>query len=172
MFSKSDIERYFVAEKQESLLFLIIGIIAIALAAGLYYFGKTSFYKGAAIPLLVIGLIQGIVGYTVYARSDEDRKRNVYAYDMNPGELKDRELPRMQKVNANFAIYRWTEITLSVLGLGLGLYFRNRPGGEFWYGLGAALAIQALLMLGADYFAEKRAAEYTAGIESFLKGEK
>jgi uncharacterized membrane protein len=172
MFSKSDIERYFIAEKQESLLFLIVGIAAIVLGLLSYFYGKTPFFKGAAIPLIIIGLIQGVVGYTVYARSDEDRKRNVYAFDMNPSELKGKELPRMQKVNQNFVIYRWVEIVLAIVSVFLLLYYRGRENGLFLYGLGMALAVQSLFMLGADYFAEKRAAAYTAGIESFLKGKK
>jgi len=172
MFSKTDIERYFIAEKQESLLFLIVGIVAIILAILSYFYGRTPFFKGAAMPLIIVGLIQGVVGYTVYARSDEDRKRNVYAYDMNPTELKGTELPRMQKVNQNFVVYRWVELGLAIVSVFLLLYFRGRENGLFWYGFGMALAVQALFMLGADYFAEKRATEYTAGIESFLKGKK
>jgi hypothetical protein len=168
MFNKSDIERYFTAEKQESLIFLIVGIATILLACVAYFYGRTSFFKGAAIPLLVFGLIQGFVGYSVYTRSDEDRKRNVYAYDMNPVELKSSELPRMQKVNRNFVIYRWVEMALAIASVVLLLYFRHRDGGLFWYGLGMALAVQSLFLLGADHFAEKRATEYTKGIESFV----
>ena len=109
-FTKTNIEKYFIAEKQESLLFLLIGIAGLITAIVFFFFLRTNFYKGAAIPLLVIGLLLGIVGYTVYKRSDEDRKRNVYAYDMNPSQLKDKELPRMKKVIQNFTIYKWIEI--------------------------------------------------------------
>jgi predicted membrane channel-forming protein YqfA (hemolysin III family) len=170
MFTKQDIERYFIAEKQESLIFIIIGGLAIVLALVAWFYGKASFFRGAAIPLLIVGLIQGIVGYTVYKRSDDDRVRNVYAYDMNPGQLKSDELPRMEKVNKNFDIYFGIEVALAVLGVVLVIYFRRKPAQLFWYGFGVALAIQALVMLTADYFAEKRADKYTAGIEEFVKG--
>ncbi|HLK27877.1 MAG TPA: hypothetical protein VKT28_04805 [Puia sp.] len=169
MFTKTDIEKYFIAEKQESLLFLIIGIIAILLAITFYFFLKNNFYKGAAIPLLVIGLIQAVVGYTVYARSDKQRIDNVYAYDMNPGKLKNEELPRMQTVNKNFVIYRWIEIVFIVTGIAVIIYFKNNQEKSFWAGLGITLAIQAALMLGADYFAEKRAKVYMEQLESFEK---
>jgi len=53
MFSKQDIEKYFLAEKQLGLLFIIIGAIAIVLAIVFFFLLKTSFYKGAAIPLLL-----------------------------------------------------------------------------------------------------------------------
>ena len=127
MLTKADIEKYFLAEKHESLIFLAIGIIAILLSIFFYSYLKTNFYKGAAIPLLVIGLIQSIVGYTVYARSDEQRISNVYAYDMDPGKLKEQELPRMKTVNRNFVIYRWVEIVFVLSGIVLILLYKTNP---------------------------------------------
>ena len=168
MFAQTDIEKYFIAEKQESLLFIVVGIIAIILALAFFFHWKTTFYKGAAIPLLVIGLIQAIVGLTVYSRSDSQRIENVYAYDMDPGKLKTQELPRMKKVNKNFIICRWVEFFLILMGLILVFIFRNNEGGTFWYGLGITLAIQSAIMLGADYFAEKRAIKYSSGLEIFV----
>jgi len=169
MFTKSDIEKYFIAEKQESLLFLIIGIVAVILAIAFYFFMKTSLYKGAAIPLILIGLIQVVVGFTVYKRSDDDRIRNVYSYDMNPGQMKQDELPRMEKVNRNFVVYRWVEIAFAAIGILLIIKMRGNESGMFWYGFGIALMIQAFIMLGADYFAEERAHRYTRGMEAYLK---
>jgi hypothetical protein len=168
MFTKADIEKYFNAEKNESLLFIIIGIAAIVLAFVFFFYLKTNWHKGFAIPFLLVGLMHLVVGYTVYNRSDEDRKRNVYAYDMNPAELRNKEIPRMEKVNANFVAYRYTEIALLLLGLGLFFYFRNNIDKRFWLGLGIALAIEAAISLGADFFAEKRAGLYTRGVQSYL----
>ena len=116
MFTKTDIEKYFNAEKRESWLFMAIGIAGIITAIVFFFFLKTNFCKGAAIPLLLVGLLLGVVGYSVYQRSDEDRKRNVYAYDMNPAELKEKELPRMKTVMKNFVLYRWVEIVLLIIG--------------------------------------------------------
>jgi len=169
MFTKSDIETYFTGEKQESLLFLFIGIVGISTAIIFFFLLKTSFYLGAAIPLLLIGLLLGIVGYTIYKRSDDDRKRNVYAYDMDPSALKEKELPRMKKVMKNFVIYRWVEIFLFLLGTGLYIFFIRDFRQDFWRGFGFALAVMALLALTADYFAEKRGAIYLKGIESFVQ---
>jgi drug/metabolite transporter (DMT)-like permease len=169
MFTKTDIEKYFLAEKQESMLFIFAGIVAIALALLFLFLIRGNFYKGAAIPLLLVGAIQLVAGYTVYKRSDDDRSRNVYAYDMNPGQLKQEELPRMQKVNSNFVIYRWVEIIVLLAGIGLIVYFRSKPGGQLWFGLGLTLAIEAAILLGADYVAAQRAQAYTKGIETFLE---
>ncbi|HEX5668078.1 MAG TPA: hypothetical protein VFX73_04685 [Chitinophagaceae bacterium] len=169
MFSKTDIERYFMAEKQESLVFVIIGVAAVLAAIAFYFLLKSSFFKGAVIPLVLVGLIELVVGYTVYKRSDGDRIRNVYAYDMNPAELKMKEIPRMEKVNRNFVIYRWVELALLVAGLILSMVYGQNPGRSFWYGFGIALSLQAGIMLVADYYAEKRALEYTRGLQSYTR---
>jgi hypothetical protein len=69
--------------------------------------------------LLIFGLLEAIAGYTIYNRSDKQRIDNVYAFDMNPGELKNNEFPRMQKVVKNFVIYRTVQVALLVLGAGI-----------------------------------------------------
>ncbi len=167
MLTKTDIEKYFIAEKQEALLFLIVGIAAIATAVGLIIFCKTNFWRGFAMPLIVLGLIQAIVGFTIYKRSDADRVRVVYARDMNPSELKNKELPKMETVNKNFIVYKWFEIALILTALFLVFKFKANAvcenswkGNAFWYGLGIALFIQAAFGLGADYFAAKRGKIY------------
>jgi uncharacterized membrane protein len=172
MFTKADIEKYFNAEKAESLLFLGIGVAGIITALVFFFYLKTNFYKGAAIPLALVGLLLGVVGYNVYARSDEDRKRNVYAYDMNPGELKEKEIPRMEVVMKNFIMYRYTEIILALIGIGLFIYFRKNTDQQFWSGLGIGLFAMAILALGADYFAEKRGYIYLNGVKEFVNKSK
>jgi hypothetical protein len=169
MFTKTDIEKYFNAEKSESLLFVIIGVAAIAAAVVFFIFLKTNFYKGAAIPLLIVGLLLGVVGFTVYSRSDKDRIRNVYAYDLNPAELKEKEIPRMKTVMKNFIIYRWAEIVLALTGIGLFFYFKDNAGQLFWKGLGLSLTIMGFTALTADYFAEQRGHIYLKGLQSFIQ---
>lgn len=168
MFSTSDIEKYFNSEKQESLLFIIIGVAAILTAFIFFFVCKTNFYKGATIPLFVIGLLLGIVGFTVYKRSDDDRIRNVYAYTMNPSDLKNKELPRMQIVMKNFIVYRYAEIALALVGIALFFYFKENANAVFWKGFGLALAIMALIALASDYFAEQRGRVYINGLTSFI----
>ena len=169
MFTKSDIEKYFLAEKQESMLFIILGAAAIVAAISFYFLLKSTFFKGAALPLLFIGIIELVVGYTVHKRSDDDRIRNVYAYDMNPSELRNKEIPRMETVNRNFVIYRWVELAFLVTGIALSMVFGQNPGRTFWYGFGIALSLQAGILLVADYFAEKRALIYTKGLQSYTR---
>ena len=145
-------------------MFLIVGIVAVMLAIVCWFFIKSnpSFYKGAAIPLLVIGLIQMVVGYSVYSRTDKQKADIAYNIGMEPvAYVKQTELPRMKTVMKNFIIYRWVEIAFIITGIILIMLFRTNPDKSFWYGLGIALALQAVIMLGADYFAEKRGKVYT-----------
>lgn len=116
---------------------------------------------------MLVGLLLAMVGYIVYKRSDADRQRNVYAYDMNPTELKDKELPRMKAVMKNFIIYRYTEIFLFLVGTALYIYFIRDFTKDFWRGFGLALAIMAILALTADFFAEKRGKVYMKGLEIY-----
>jgi hypothetical protein len=161
MFTKTVIENYFNAEKNESLLFIIIGASAIVLALVFFFYLKSNWHRGAAIPFFIIGIIHLVIGITVFNRSDNDRKRNVYAYDMNPTELKNKEIPRMEAVNKNFVIYRYAETALLIIGLGIFFVCKDNPDKSFWIGLGLALAIETAVSLGAGFFTEKRAKEYT-----------
>lgn len=167
MFTKADIEKYFMAEKQESLLFVAIGALAIIAALIAWITRQPALYRGAAIPFLLIGLLLGVVGFTVYRRSDADRMRNVYAYDLNPGELKAKEIPRMETVMKNFLVYRWTEIFLLAAGLVLYFMFMHSAANQFWRGLGGGLAIMAFAALSADFFAERRGAVYLEGLQQY-----
>jgi membrane protein YdbS with pleckstrin-like domain len=174
MFQQRDfsfIYRYFTGEKQESLLFLIVGIVAILLAIVFYFFIKSNpaFFKGAAIPLLAIGLIQMVVGYSVYSRTDKQKADIAYNIGMEPvSYVKQTEQPRMKTVMTNFIIYRWVEIAFIITGLILIFLFRLNADKSFWYGFGVALAIQAIIMLGADYFAEKRGKVYVNELEKIV----
>jgi hypothetical protein len=169
MLTKSDIEKYFIAEKQESLVFLVIGIAAVVLALILYFMVKTQVCRGLAIPLLVLGLMQAVAGYSVYVKSDDQRISLVYAYDMNPDQLKTTELTRMRKVETNFTIYRWIEIGFMVTGIILIAWFRFGSGKIFWLGFGISLTLMAAELFVADFIAGKRAVYFTSLLEEFNK---
>src|SRR5450432_2937294 len=167
MLTKSDIGKYFIAEKQESLVFLVIGIAAVVLALIFYFMVKTHVCRGLAVPLLVLGLMQAVAGYSVYVKSDDQRISQVYAYDMNPDQLKTTELTRMRKVKMNFLIYRWVEIGSIIAGIALVLFFKNQPEKTFWLGFGFTLTLMAAELFIADFIAEKRAMHYVALLEMF-----
>ena len=169
MFTKADIEKYFNAEKTESLAIIIIGIVAIILALIFLFYLKTNWHKGFAMPFIIAGLLHLTAGYTVYKKCDEGRKRNVYAYDMNPGQLKNNELPRMEKMHINFSVFKFVEIAIFLLGIGLFFYFRYDADKAFWAGFGIALAIEAAITFGFNFIGDKSAKQYTNGLQSFVE---
>lgn len=159
------IEKYFNAEKGEGLLFVLVGLIAIAVALFSLLKLKQSFYNGMAYPFIAIALIQLVVGTNVYLRSPKDITR-VNQMIVDEGKIKTEEIPRMGTVMKNFVLYRWIEVGLIVIGLGLFFIF---PAASFWKGFGLGLAVQAAFMLLLDYFAERRGEVYLKYLQQLAK---
>lgn len=146
---------YFAAEKQEALLFMAVGVGALALSAWLWL--RDGSYKGMLYPLVAIAAIQVTVGSTVYSRTDAQVAALMLKARSDPAAFRAEETQRMQVVIKNFVIYRTIEIALLLAGLLLMLVMRSHA---FWHAFGIGLSIQSSLMLLLDYFAEARAAEY------------
>jgi multidrug transporter EmrE-like cation transporter len=153
----NQIEKYFNAEKYESVLFVLVGMVAIATATYFFVRVKQSFYYGMAYPLIAVALIQIVVGGSVYFRSPKDIARVTEIVQTNKVKIQTEEIPRMKTVMKNFAIYRWVEILLLLTGIIMFFYFQPL---NIWKGVGAGLAIQAGFMLLLDFFAESRGRIY------------
>ncbi|MFN7258657.1 MAG: hypothetical protein ACK5TU_02050 [Cyclobacteriaceae bacterium] len=151
------VEKYFGAEKAESFLFVLVGLVAITLAV--YFFAKLKqpFYNGIAYPLIAIALIQITVGGSVYLRSSKDIARVNQMIQIDKTRIQTEEIPRMKIVMNNFVFYRWIEIVLVLIGLALLFSFKSAT---MWKGVGLGLVIQSALMLLLDFFAESRGREY------------
>ncbi len=65
---EKNINMYFKAEKQESLLFIAVGLLATAVAAWLWMNGHRL--RSMAYTFVAIALIQLVVGATVFLRTD------------------------------------------------------------------------------------------------------
>ncbi|MFT3982185.1 MAG: hypothetical protein QM687_17075 [Ferruginibacter sp.] len=168
MFTKTDIEKYFIAEKNLGLLFIIIGIVGIIAAVIFFFVMKTNWHKGAAIPFLLIGLFQLSVGYKVYSTADNQRKAAAYAYDMNPSELTQKELPKMETALKSINTFIVIEAVLLLAGIGLFIAFKKDPSKIFWAGLGMALFIEAALCLFSELTAKAKTQEYAKGLKEFV----
>jgi hypothetical protein len=169
MFTKTDAEAYFNAEKNATLFFMIIGAIAIVVAIASFFILKTNFYKGLAIPLILLGIVELAIGYSVYSHTDKQRQDIVYKMDLNPTALQQHEIPRMAKVVTNFTIYRVVEAALLLVGIILLVYFKKNEERQLLAGVGLALLIQATILLIGDSMAEKRAKTYFNGLNGFVK---
>lgn len=148
--------RYFAAERQESLLFLAVGLAAIV-AAGLLY-RHSARYKGMIGPLVAIAAIQIVVGGTVFLRTDAQVVELQRKLTTDRATFKLEESRRMAGVMRNFEVFKAIETTL--LGFGLALAAGLRQRRLYWHAFGIGLALQAAFMLVLDFFAESRGQDY------------
>ncbi len=145
--------KYFNGEKAESYIFILIGVIALAMALYFIFVLKSSFWKGVAAPFIIVALLEFAVGYTIVTRSIIDTARVETFILKEPQSIKTLEIPRMEKVMSNFVIFRYVEIVLIILGIAL-MY--SSLNDTFWRGIGLGLFIQASIVLSLDFFAERR----------------
>ncbi len=156
------IKTYFTAEKNESLIFILFGVLTIGFSVYSLLKWGDSFYRGFAIPAILIGIIQIIVGSTVYFRTDQQIIQVETLYQQDQAAFKNAEVPRMNTVMKNFSIYKMVEVAFVVIGM---LLIFSSPGKEFWLGIGVGMLLQGALMLTADIFAERRGTEYIQAID-------
>jgi hypothetical protein len=152
---------YFSAEKQESLIFLAVGLLAIGISAGLWMSGHRL--KSMAYPLVAIALMQMVVGATVYLRTDTQLSTLNDQLQVNPAVLKAEETTRMQTVMKNSSIYKAVEMVLLIVGVGMIAFLQRH---DMAAGIGLGLVLQAALTLTLDIFAEARGADYLSALHS------
>lgn len=152
---------YFAAEKQESLIFIAVSLLAIGISVWLWMNGHRL--KSMAYPLVVIALMQMAVGASVYLRTDTQLSTLSAQLNANPAALKVEETNRMQTVLKNFSIYKAVEMVLLIVGVGM-IAFLQRY--DMAAGIGVGLVLQAAFTLTLDIFAEARGADYLSAIGS------
>jgi hypothetical protein len=152
---------YFVAEKQESVIFVVVGLLAIGFSLWLWMHGHRL--KSMAYPLVVIALMQIVVGSTVYLRTDSQVSTLSAQLQVNPAALKAEETARMETVMKNFSIYKSIEMLLLIMGVGMIAFFQRH---DVAAGIGIGLVLQAAFTLTLDIFAETRGADYLSAVQS------
>lgn len=158
-----EMTQYFAGEKQESLLFMAVGLIAIGVAVWLWANGHRLRFM--AVPLVVIALMQLVVGGTIYLRTDAQVQSLTAQSQSAPAQFKQDEVSRMQTVMKNFNLYKTVEMVLLVLGVGL-IAFLQRF--DVAAGVGAGLVLQASFTLALDMFAEARGQDYIVALKGWL----
>jgi hypothetical protein len=152
---------YFSAEKQESLIFIAVGLVAIGISAWLWMSGHRL--KSMAYPLVVIALLQMVVGASVYLRTDTQLLALSAQLKAQPEALKANETARMQTVMKNFSIYKAVEMVLLIVGVGMIAFLQRH---DVAAGIGTGLVLQAAFTLALDIFAEARGADYLSALRS------
>jgi hypothetical protein len=150
-----DMTDYFVGEKQESMLFIVAALLALGLAVWLWTHGHRLRFM--ALPLVVVALMQLVVGVTIFARTDAQVANLSAQLASSPTEFKQTETERMQKVMANFKMYKTVELALLVVGTCLIAFFAKWDAAT---GMGIGLVVQAGFTLALDLFAEARGEAY------------
>jgi hypothetical protein len=158
--------KYFHGEKAESYIFMMIGVVAFAMALYFIFALKTSFWKGVAVPFIVVALLEFVVGYTIVTRSPKDIVRVETYLQQAPQSIKTIEIPRMEKVLSNFVLYRFVEIALIILGI---ILMYSSMQDTFWRGIGLGLFIQASIVLCLDFFAERRGHIYVVYLQELIE---
>jgi hypothetical protein len=152
---------YFHAEKQESAVFVAIGLASIA--AAIWAWQRWPRYRAVAYPLLAIAIIQFAVGGTVFVRTDAQLAGLVEQRRAAPAAFRAAEGARMAQVMANFQVYKGVEIAMLVAGAGLIGLFRKR---STLLAIGVGCLLQGSAMLVFDLFAEARGRTY---VEAFSR---
>jgi len=156
----NNLSSYFVGEKQESVIFIAVSLLAIGLSVWLWMNGHRL--KSMAYPLVVIGLMQMVVGGTVYFRTDAQVSTLSAQLQLNPAALKAEETTRMQTVMDNFSVYKAIEMLLLIVGVGMIAFLQRH---DMAAGIGVGLVLQAAFTLALDIFAEARGADYLSAVQ-------
>ena len=152
---EAEMARYFAAERAESAVFMLCAVAGAGLAAALL--ALRSPYRAMAWPLVAIGLVQLVVGATIFLRTPGQVARLEERLRSSPSECRAEETTRMRRVQRSFVLYKRVEIGL----LALGLAFASIDGyGRTLYAVGLGLMLEASLMLALDLRAERRGQRY------------
>lgn len=162
----SSIEKYFNGEKAESYVFIVIGMVALLIAFYFVFTLKTSFWRGVAIPFILVAMLEFIIGYTIVKRSPKDIYRVESFIKVQPSKITLDEIPRMEKVMKNFVIFRYVEICLILLGI---ILMYSSLNDTLWRGIGLGLFMQASIVLSLDFFAERRGHIYLEYLKEFVE---
>jgi hypothetical protein len=162
----NSIEKYFNGEKAESYVFIVIGLVALLIAFYFVFTLKTSFWRGVAIPFILVAMLEFIIGYTIVKRSPKDIYRVESFIKVQPSKITLDEIPRMEKVMKNFVIFRYVEICLILLGI---ILMYSSLNDTLWRGIGLGLFMQASIVLSLDFFAERRGHIYLEYLKEFVE---
>lgn len=154
---------YFRGERIEALYFILpLGVALLAFAAVALRAERGGFAWGLAVPLALFGLVAIGTGAAIGLRTPGQVAELEAEYETDSGAMLAKELPRMEKVNANWPrlIGAWAALLLIGLGLRFGLK------ADWAHGVGPALILIGACGFLIDGFAERRARPYTAALEA------
>jgi hypothetical protein len=154
-----------IGERNESVVFLGLGLTS--LGGGVLLASRDSdFARGAGITYAVMGVLLTL-GAGAYAAPLPQLEADLLAdLERDPVAFKAVETARMEGIADRFVLYRYTEMAVGAVGVGLVI------GGaaaeeDMVAGVGLGLASEAALLLLLDAFAERRTHDYLAELRAF-----
>ena len=149
------IQSYFNAERVSAAILVIIGLLAICIAA--WGWRNGAFWRGAAIAMLAMAVIQISVGATILVTSPKQAQSMARLIVVQKSLAVKDEISRMQSTLKGFSIYLSFELGLLLIGL---FIFSIASSDGFWRGFAIALLIQTAVVLTSDFLAVRRAYAY------------
>jgi len=160
---------YFHGEKWEGPVFFGVGLAAGGVGAVLLT-RSDDIAKGAAYPVLGIGLVQLIVGAVVFLRTDAQVARLDRQLSTDEAAFKKDESARIAGVNTEFIALAIIESALIAFGAVTAIVAAQKGCCRTLEGVGLGLSGQGAAMLVLDLFAAARARRYTDGLQRFDAG--
>jgi uncharacterized membrane protein YfcA len=158
---------YFRAEKAGSLLLLAWGFCGLLAGGFMLSNLEGEVWKGAAAPVLALAAIHMLVGGVVLIRTAPQVGKLLSQLRTTPRAMLDEELPRIEKVLANFEKYKMAESLLFFLGFAFLLGGAFAGLGDYMLGAGLGSCLQAGFTLAFDLFASLRAGLYQHELKTF-----
>jgi hypothetical protein len=144
--------------------YVLAGMGVAGLVAGGLLYRKDGVARGAAYPLLGVGVAHLAAGIYIGIASDRRIEKFDREITEDAGAFVERESARMKGVSKSFTMLKIAEVVLVAGGLtmvGIG-HRTDRPRLK---GAGITLAIEAALTLGFDVVAANRATRYRDGLD-------
>jgi membrane protein YdbS with pleckstrin-like domain len=164
------IDTYFAKEKVMSIVFFLLGLLAVVVGLFFWWNSKSLLLQGAIAPLLILGLISGVVGGSIYLRTNSQVSTLKQTYSNEPIRFFSQEQTRIDKVNRNWVIYKVIEVLIIITSKIVLLFAYQR---DFWSGFAMAALIMASALIVLDvisehngrWYAEKLHAGYNIAVK-------
>lgn len=160
------INTYFGWEKSSSIILMTLGLLGIGLGMFFWIYHKSDLLQGVIVPLLLLGLISGIIGSTIFFRTNTQVENLKQTYQQERSRFFSEEQTRMQKVNRNWRIYKIIELIIILASITT-LFLAYRQ--DFWVGFSMAALLMASSLLVIDIVGERNGLWYVEKLQSISK---
>lgn len=151
---------YFYGEKYAGLL--LAGIGAAVIVAALLILRAGAGLRTFAVTLSIFALAEIAIGVGLYLRTDPQVDRLVAQLDSDAARFRADEHARMQRVQRNFVVVEWIELSVIIVSAIAAIAFKQRTA---LTGVALGLLVHAGVLLAFDILAERRGAVYLSTIE-------